>query len=203
MIAHTRIIGLESVSIADALTATNIQLGVPAAHGLLVPVSQLAGGSTVAFYFRNDQNYQQGIGSVFVDARAVLQGSQMGYIDGGAITNVLSRFFTDGFDVSQYATNVIIANSARQKYALFVIRFENIPRQAGFLSLAMDINGTNYQPIKLADVRVYDYTLSLQQISAPLLPFDYSTRYTFADYSPGDTVATDVSGNGNHGVVFF
>lgn len=203
MIATTRFIALESVSISEALTATNIQLGVPAAHGLIVPVSQLAGGSTIAFYFRNDQQFQQGIGSVFVDARAVLSGSIMGYIDEGAITQVLSRFFTDGFNVSQYATNVIIANSAREKYALFVIRFENIPRQAGFLYVAMDEAGSNYQPIKLADFRVYDYTLSLAQISAPLLPFDYATRYTFADYQVGDTVATDVSGNGNHGVVFF
>jgi hypothetical protein len=203
MIAHTRFVGLESVSIADALTATNIQLGVPEAHGLVVPVSALAGGSTLAFYFRNDQQFQQGIGSVFVDARAVLDGSQMGYTDSGAITQVLSRFFIDGFDVSQYATNVIVANSGREKYQLYVIRFDNIPRQAGFFYVAMDSAGANYQPIKLADLRLYDYTVSLAQISAPLLPFDYVTRYTFADYEPGDSVVTDVSGNGNHGVVFF
>jgi hypothetical protein len=202
MVALTRFVALESVSIADALTATNIQLGVPAARGIQIPVSEHAGSTTLAFYFRNDQGYSQQAGGTIVDARATLN-SLLGYTDQGAITSVLSRYFIDGFDVSGYSSNVVLANSALTKWQLFVIRFENIPRQAGTLNFFMDALGHAPYPVKFADVRLYDYTLSLAQISAPLLPFDYVTRYTFAGYAPGDTVVTDVSGHANHGTLYF
>ena len=202
MVAITRFIGLESVSIADALTATRIQLGVPEARGIQIPVSDNPGSTTLAFYFRNDQGYSQQAGGTVVDATATLS-SYLGYNDTGAIAGVLSRYFIDGFDVSGYSSNVVLANTGTAKWQLFVIRFENIPRQAGLLNFFMDAAGNAPYPVKFADIRLYNYALSIAQISAPLLPFDYVTRYNFADYTPGDTVVVDVSGYGNDGTVFF
>ena len=84
------------------------------------------------------------------------------------------------------------------------MRFENVPRTDGFIYLYMSDDGSNsFQPLHFADVRVYDYALTPAQIAMPLLPTDYAARYTFADYAPGGTVATDISGNGNHAVIYY
>lgn len=204
MLATSRFVRLRPISIAEALTANFIQLGVPQARGIIIPVSALAGGSTLTFYFRNDQGYNQNGGSAILDARAALQGSHLGSDYGPLAKGVPQRLFVDGSDVSGYDASVVLANSGLAKYQVLAVRLDGIARAEGFIYLLMNDNGSGaFQPLKVADVRIYDYTLSVAQLAQPLLPGDYATRYTFAGYQSGDTFVQDVSGNGNHGRIYF
>ena len=204
MITSKRLFLMSAVSVADLLTANFLQFGTPLAKGLIIPVYGDVASTTLSFYFRNDEQYNQNGYSTLLDARDALQGCLLATFDSGPIAGASNRFFTNGIDVSNYNVNVIIANSAQTSWVRFDIVFENIARREGFLYFFMNNDGSNnYQPWKIADLRVYDYALSRAQMGAPTLPPDYSTRYNFFGYQPGDRTLTDISGNGNHAVVYY
>ena len=98
MAGFTRFIFLQAVSIAEVLTATNILLGTATARGLIIPVSALAGGSTLSFYYRQAQPYNQNSPNTFLDARAALGVFLGGYSEGPPGPG---RFYINGNDTGR------------------------------------------------------------------------------------------------------
>lgn len=204
MISKKRLYLMSAISIADVLTMTRLQLGPGAVKGLIIPVSANSGDTTISFYFRNDEQYQQNGYSTLMDVKGILNGSLLSSFDEGPIASQPQRFYSDGYDVSQYNANVIIANSAQTKWVRYDIRFVGTPRTAGNLYFFLNSNLTNnFQRWKIADFRIYDYAISIAQINQPLLPNDYVARYNFADYQVGNTSTADISGNGNDATLYF
>ncbi len=205
MNAYTQAIGLEAISIADLLTATNLVLGTTQARGLIIPVPAVQ-GSTLSFYYKQ-QGSLQGSAGTLLDARAALQGTlfQGQQDDQGPTANRTSgKFYLNGADTGHYGALVVLGAGGQGQYSQLVMRFEDVAQTEGFIYLYMSYEGRNSPPpMHFADVRRYDYALSPAQIARPLLPDDYAARYTFADYQPGDTTAQDRSGNNNHAVIFY
>ncbi len=202
---YTHVIGGQPLSIIDAFTATNIELNTSLATGLIIPVTA-APGSTLTFFIKSDQGYNRQIPSTILDARASLQGTLLGeYGERGPLTARTSgKFYVNGADVGYYDCAVVFNSLPAGRYYQFAIRFADIPRQDGFIYLYMNSQGQEgQQPLHFADVRLYDYALTPAQLAQPLLPRNYEARYTFADYQAGDSQAVDVSGNGNHAVIFY
>ncbi len=203
---YTQIIGGQPLSIVDALTATNIELGTVQARGLIIPVSALVAGGTLTFYLKSDTGYNRQIYNTILDARAVLQGTFLGgYTEQGPLVGRQNgKFYVNGADVTFYDSAVVFGSLPAGRYHQFVVRFDAIPCQEGFMYFYMDDTGSGpLQPLHFADVRWYHYVLTPAQIAQPLLPNDPAMRLTFADYQTGDTRATDMSGHGNDAVIFY